>query len=64
MPEARPIPEAIYHLCVALLLANDWYRDGLDTGVWHHGAGINPPGLSFEQAIAAQFLADGINFQS
>ena len=62
-PEPKPVPKAIYDLCVALLLTNGWYRDGDDPGIWHHGLGINPPGYSFGDALMQQLGSDGINFQ-
>ena len=61
--EPKPVPKAIYELCVALLFANDWYRYADAAGIWHHGGGLNPPGYSFGDALMLLLGAEGVNFQ-
>ena len=56
------VPRTLYEFCVWYLLAKGWYRDGDDPGIWHQGGSINPPGESFTDALAVQWVADGIDF--
>jgi hypothetical protein len=58
------LAHALYQLNARYLLEHGWSRDGLDSGVWHYGGGINPPGVAFGEAVQTQLERDGVNMQT
>jgi hypothetical protein len=58
------LAQGVYQLVATYLLEHGWSRDGLDSGVWHYGGGINPPGVAFGEAVQTQLERDGVNMQT
>ena len=49
----------LYRECVFYLTQNGWGRDGDDPGIWLRG---EQTGVGFQDALAIQFVCDGIDF--